>query len=217
MLRVGITDAAIEALVSRLTAMRGSGDTESTVAALVGRTGLPQVLLRASVQGANETPAGPDWWRLPPPLAATATLRAFVERDLAANLPALAGQSLLDDLDGPDVIDEAPLPVETALQQLLIRMLDRRDIATAAWLLAQVQHHARIGKAVHDRLQATAQLRADDEWLQTQLDAATRDEVVGLAAFVMQLGPVAAARLPSLANACGHPFAPLLRELLGAC
>ena len=208
-LREGIPDAAIDVLVRRLAAMRPGDDAERFVAELIGPSGLPHVLLRAILVDAGDAPASHDWWRLPDRLTASPALRAFVERDLAANLPALAAHRLLADLE------QEPWPAEPVLLHLLARMFDRSDFATAAWLLAQTEHHAHLGPEVSARLHDAARARVDDGFLRQHLEAATRDEVMALAALLMQLGPSEAARLPALADAAGHPFAPLLHELLG--
>lgn len=208
-LRTGIPGPAIAELIQRLAAMRAGQDTERCVTELIGQKGVPHVMLRATLSSDAEVPRGPDWWRLPAPLLASPALRAFVERDVAANLPALVAHRLLADLD----LD--PEPAEAVLHSLMARMLERGDFTTAAWLLAHTEHHTLLSIGTSEALHAIARIYADDDWLRQRLETATRDEVMLLAAFVMQLGAEHAARLPRLAKAAGHALAPLLQELLG--
>lgn len=157
---------------------------------------------------ADDRDAGSDDWQLlPGPAAAAAALRPLVARDLAANLTALAARQCLDDLE-----TDAGAGAGT-LTDLFARLLADGDLATATWLLAEVEHHAHVPPGVRRRLHEAALARADTAWLRHRLAQGTRDDLLALAAFALQLGDDVAGRLVRLAAT--HPLGRWLRDLLG--
>ena len=52
-------------------------------------------------------------------------------------------------------------------------------------------------------------------WLQQQLEQGTRDELMSLVAFVMELGDTVAERFATLAAAAAQPWSRWLCDLLG--
>ncbi len=207
-LAAGIPAADAEALVRRLAAVTDDDDPERAVHAVVGGDTLAHVRVHAANAPAVADAGDTDGWPLPPPAAGSPALQAFVARDLACNLPALAAQQYLDDVSAGCTDGGA------SLGRLLARMLDARDLSTASWLLAEVDHHDGLPAALRARLRAQAARRADDDWLRAQLDRGSRDELMNLAAFVMQLGGDVAARFAGQVAAAVHPFSRWLGELL---
>lgn len=203
---------AVAELVQRLAAVRCENDPETTVATALGPAARPFVQLRAaSASGAVGSAPGhaADWWLLPPPAAAARALRPLVERDLAANLPALAAAQLLLDLD------RQPPPPDAVLQGLFDRLLHDRELGTAAWLLGAVDRQPNVPATARARLRQTAETVTGDDWLRRALSEAADDELLDLASFVIELGTDAAARCAHLAEQVAHPRARWLGELLG--
>jgi hypothetical protein len=208
-LAAGLPATAAEALVRRLAAVTDDDDPERAVHALIGGDELPHVTVHATTTRGTPDDAEPeDGWPLPQPGAGAPVLQSFVARDLACNLPALAAQQYLDDL-ATGCADGGK-----ALGRLLARMLERRDLATASWLLAEVDHRSGLPDAARTRLREQAARAADDGWLRELLERGSRDELMNLAAFVMQLGDGVAARFAGLVAAAAHPFSRWLCELL---
>ncbi len=171
---------------------------------------LSGVLLRAAtLDGTTPDEACSEWARLAIAEPTSEIVSALIARDQASNLPALAAQQCLLDLDR-ECIDH-----DTTLARLLARMLERRDLATASWLLAEVDHHEGVAPSTRRLLHQQAIDRADNAWLQHHLDHGTRDELMNLTAFVMQLGERAAERFADLVAAASHPFSRWLSGLLG--
>lgn len=204
---------AVAELVQRLAAVRCENDPETTVATAVGPAALPFVQLRAAAATSGTAGSAQghaaDWWLLPPPGAAARALRPLVERDLAANLPALAAAQLLLDLD------RQPPPPDAVLQGLFERLLHGCELGTAAWLLGAVDRQPNVPASARARLRQTAETATGDDWLRRALAEAADDELLDLASFVIELGTDAAARCARLAEEVAHPRARWLGELLG--
>jgi len=203
---------AVEPLLARLAAVRDRDDPEVTVRIVMGPEPQPWLQLRAAhgpLLDRSAPPTTPDWWLLPAPAAAARDLRPVVDRDLAANLPALAAAQLLADLD------QLPPPPDAVLQGLLERLLQRGDFATAGWLLGEVDRQPNVPAAARAHLRHTAEEAVNDAWLRRQLEQASHSELLDLATFVLQLGDATTERLARLAGADPQPSSRWLRELLG--
>ncbi|MCC7398998.1 MAG: hypothetical protein IT455_18170 [Planctomycetes bacterium] len=205
-LQRGVAATTIDTLVRRLAALANG---ESDLAALATTAGLPGVQLRVATNSEDrDDPAAIDWSAAPPPSPRAACLAARIDRELGANLAAVAARQLLDDLT------PGGLAVEDLLRSLFARML-REDVPSAAWLLTEVANHPVLPPTVLPHLTTLAQQHVDAAWLQRRLHDATRDELLSLAAFVMQLGDDAAARFARAAATTGHPLSSWLCSLLG--
>ena len=208
-LAAAIPPAAIAELVQRLAQVHAEADAEAAYRS-VAAPGLSHVQLRAggaAVPGAR--PPSIDWWCLPGPAPIAKALRPLVARDLASNLPARAARQLLDDLE------LAPLANGEVLAGLFTRLLADGDLGTATWLLGEVAHHPNVPAGAHRRLLAAAEAHADERWLRQQLDQGTRDELMALAAFVMELGEACAERFAAIAADTAQPWSRWLCDLLG--
>jgi hypothetical protein len=208
-LATGLPRHDAEELVLRLAAVTDDDDPEKAVHTVTDGERLAHVALHAATAPGRATAPEPiDGRALPPRAAVAGALQAFVARDLACNLPALAAQQYLDDLPAGGADGGAPLV------RLLARMLERRDLASASWLLAEVDHRADVPAAARARMREQAERVADDAWLAALLQRGSRDELMQLAAFVMQLGERVAERFAALVAAAAHPFSRWLGELL---
>lgn len=202
---------AVETLLARLAAVRDQDDPEVTVATVMGTAPQPWLQLRAAngpLLDRTAPTTGADWWLLPAPGAAARDLRPMVDRDLAANLPALAAAQLLVDLD------QLPPPPDAVLLGLLERLLQGGDFATAGWLLGAVERQPNVPRSARARLLATAEAAVDDASLRRQLEQASHGELLDLAKFVLQLGEPAAARCARLTEGRTDPGSRWLSELL---
>lgn len=158
--------------------------------------------------GAGLRPDTDSWACLPSPAPTSDELRSSVERDLAANLPALAARQLLDD---------AELEVQTVrptLQALLERMLDADDVKSVAWMLGEVERRAYVDPITRDQLFAQARARCSQRFLAAQLDQGTDDELLELAALVVLLGDDVAASFAAAADEAARPLSCWVSELL---
>lgn len=204
----GFTPQELLCLARHLAAMSADDDPEQTVRRLQRDPGLGHVQLRAAATSARSAGGDEalDWTALPTVATRSPELTAMVARDLAGNLPALVTRQILDDLA------TQPGAGERTLAQLLPRLLDRGDLATASWLLAEVTHDA---PHLADGLRRIAADRADDRWLTQLLTQGTRDELMQLCTFVMQLPDEVPMRFAALLASTSHPLARWLRDLLG--
>lgn len=204
----GVTPPELHCLAWHLAAMSADDDPEQTVRRLQRDPGLGRVLLRAAATSARSAGGDEalDWTALPTVATRSPELTAMVARDLAGNLPALVTRQILDDLAMQPGIGER------TLGHLLPRLLDRGDLATASWLLAEVTHDA---PHLADELRRIAAARADERWLTQLLTQGTRDELMQLCTFVMQLPDEVPMRFAALLASTAHPLARWLRDLLG--
>jgi hypothetical protein len=203
---------AVELLLARLAAVRERDEPEVAVRTVIGPEPQPWLQLRAAHgpdQSHTTAAATADWWLLPGPGASARALRAMVDRDLAANLPALATAQLLLDLD------QLPPPPDAVLHGLFERLLTGGDLSTAGWLLGEVERQPNVPASVRAKLHGTAAAVTDDAWLRRQLEQASHGELLELATFVLQLGDATAERLAQLASAEPQANGRWLCELLG--
>jgi hypothetical protein len=206
----GIHAAAVERLLHTLAATGPDDPGHDPVAAL--RDAAPEVHLRAAtVDEAADDDGAPraDWWLLPPPASAAVRLQASIERALHDNLPARCARQLFADLD------EHGTGATAALQPLFATLLERGDLATAAWLLEQAHHHAAVPRQVLDAMQQLATGHCDEPRLRSLFASAPREQLLDLLTLVMQLGSDAMERLARLAWELHHPLADWIDELLG--
>lgn len=205
----GVPTAELEQLVRHLAAIGAEDDPERTVQRLLDDRGLPHVRLRASRHDEQAgTDPWSDWSMLPLPAAPPPGLQAYVARCLATNLPALAAQQLLADAPASPEADGA------VLVELLGRMLDERDLASASWLLAEVEPHTALPAAVRSAVREAALRRVDDAWLGQVLEHGSRAELMNLTSLVVQLGDDVAARFARLVADGSQPFSRWLGDLL---
>ena len=168
-------------------------------------------LCNVALQGASDAGVRPDtdsWACLPAPAPTSDQLRATVERDLAANLTALAARQLLDD---------AELEVKTVrptLQMLLERMLDAGDVKSVSWILGEVERRAAVDPITRDQLFAQARARCSQSFLRARLEACADDELLELAALVVLLGDDVAATFAAAADDAARPLSSWVSELL---
>ena len=203
----GITAAELHRLAGHLAATSAGDDPEQAVRRLQRDPALANVQLRTAATCAIPAPSDEalDWTALPTVAAPSPELASLVARDLASNLPALVARQLLDDLAAQ------PAASGRTLVQLLHGLLDRDDLVTASWLLAEVTQEA---PGLADQLRQLAAARADDRWLQRWLTNGTRDELTQLCTFVMQLPDEVPLRFAERLAATAHPQARWLRALL---
>lgn len=206
----GIHAAAVERLLHALAGATWNDDPEHDAVATL-RDAAPEVHLRAAAAGdlADDGAARADWWLLPAPTPAAARLQATIERALHDNLPARCARQLVADLD-----EHGRGPV-ASLQPLFATLLQRGDLATAAWLLEQLQHRPEVPAATVAALQELAGAHCDEARLRGLLDGASRERLLDLLTLVMQLGSDATERLGRLAWELRHPLADWIDELLG--
>lgn len=206
----GIHATAVERLLHALAAATWTDDPAFDPATAL-REAAPEVHLRAaSVADATHEPAPrADWWLLPPPAAGAARLQPTIERALHDNLAARCARQLLADLD------EHGSGATTALPPLFATLLHRSDLATAAWLLEQVQHRPQVAADTRAALQRLAAEHCDEARLRGLLGSASRDQVRDLLTLVMQLGADDTERLGRIANELRHPLAGWIDDLLG--
>ena len=193
--------ALIDALYSLCDGTRAGDD------GLLCLADLSNVGLRGA-SGAGLRPDTDAWASLPSPAPTSDELRSSVERDLAANLPALAARQLLDD---------AELEVQTVrpiLQALLERMLDADDVKSAAWMLGEVERRAYVDPITRDQLFAQARARCSKRFLRAQLEQGTNDALLELAALVVLLGEDVAAAFAAAADEAARPLSCWVSELL---
>ncbi|MFN3240580.1 MAG: hypothetical protein ACE37K_03610 [Planctomycetota bacterium] len=206
----GIAEAGVDEFVGRLHALAASDDADAELQALLATAHVSGVELRAEADlpdAGRESTA--DWSALPPPLPTSAAVRAIVERDGAANLPALAARQLLDDC-------ECQVPNSgRILQRLLDRMLAAGDVKTITWLLTEIERQPQFDPLTRDRMFAQARAHCDAAWLQDRLDHGTTDELLELSALVMQLGDDIAENFAAAAAAVAHPLTQWIGDLLG--
>jgi hypothetical protein len=168
---------------------------------------LPDVRFVASPEEGPALPLEADWTGLPTVGPASADLRLLVERDLAANLPMLVAQRLLDDCA---LTGAAPGPT---LPRLLRRALDAGDIPTAAWILTATTNQQHVPAAAIAELTTMAERHCSEEWLAREFATATRSELLDLSVLVLQLGHPTVGRF--VTAAAGHALEPWLCHLVG--
>lgn len=202
--------AAVERLLHALAAATWSDDPEHDAVATL-RDRAPEVQLRAATADDATTDATPraDWWLLPPPSPVAARLQATIERALHDNLPARCARQLIADLD------EHGVGPTGSLQPLFATLLQRGDVATAAWLLEQVQHRADVPADIVGAMQSLACEHCDEARLRALFASASREQLLDLLTLVMQLGSDATERLARLAWELRHPLADWIDGLLG--
>ena len=207
-------------LLQQLTAMSDSDDADGELTALIDAAHIPGVALRAAADLPGEASQdGVDWSALPPPAAMPASVRAMIQRDGAANLPALAARQMFDDRErietenGPTVA--APSPDAGILERLMERILEADDIATTTWLLTELERRPDVEDACRHHLLQLARQHCTHDWLEQKLDRGTTDELLQLSALVMQLGDDIAESFAAAAAAVAHPLSQWLGELLG--
>lgn len=208
-LQPGMPAQEVEALVRRLAGITHDEDPERAIRGLVGAPALAHVRLRASACGSDANAEVPADWSLLPVRATAPDLQAFVARDLASNLPALAARQILDD------VDAGPHDASDCLPALFARMLAAGDLASASWLLAEVDHHPGLAPATREQLHRQATERAGPGWLRQQLELGTRSEWMDLTAFVMQVGGEVATNFARLLQELAHPLAHWFADLPG--
>ena len=200
----------LEQFVGRLHAVADGDHAQVELQDLLATAHVTGVELRAS---ADQPTSGPrdvlDWSALPAPLPGSATVRAIVERDGAANLPALAARQLLDDCE------QRAEHGGHVLQRLLQRMLTAGDVKTMTWLLTEIERLQQFDPLARDRMFAQARAHCDAAWLQDRLDHGSADELLELSALVMQLGDDIASEFARLAAAAAHPLSQWIGDLMG--
>ncbi|HEB52054.1 MAG TPA: hypothetical protein ENI87_02240 [bacterium] len=209
----GLPAEHVECLLAELLHLGACDDVEAALEALLATARRPGVILRAVADLPAERGDRDIWQALPPPFANTPELRALVERDAAANLPALAARQLLDDFEaGADAPDATTADI---LQRLLRRMLAADDVKTITWLLTELQREPRFDPAVREHLHSMVRAHCSRPWLEQMLDRSTTDELLALSALVMLLGDDHAEQFAQAAAAIAHPMSQWLGELLG--
>jgi hypothetical protein len=209
-LAAGIGADAVERLV-HLLADASLGEGDGDIGECLRSADLPGVQFRAATSSDAVSPDESlrgDWWMLPRP-SPTAALQPLIEADGCANLPAVAAQLLLADLDAA----EAPRPpVGHLLDPLLAALLQRGDGASAAWLLERAFGHPDVPPVVAEQLRARATAACRGAWLAEQVR--DPDRVQGLVALAMQLGDAELQNLADVAAAAAAELPAWLRELL---
>lgn len=206
-------------LLDQLAIMADSTDLEEELAAILEASRTPGVTLRAAVDlpGSREH-VDHDWDLLESPRPESRAVRAIVERDSSANLPALAVHQLLDDLEAPaNGSTELTAAASTSTQILLglmARVLAANDITTATWLLTELQYRRVLPQPARQRILSMARDHGSDQWLQTMLSRGTTEELLQVAALAMQLGDDTTRRFAAAASAARHPLSLWLSELL---
>lgn len=205
-----LTAAAIERLVTTLANVQWSDDPDRDAAARLCAA-VPEVHLRAAVaeDAPNTEPPRADWWLLPGPGGDGAPMQATIERALHSNLPARCARQLLADLD-----EHGPGPVEV-LEPLFAALLQRGDLATAAWLLEQAGLRPEVPTAAFAAMQQVAAAHCDDSRLRQLLTTAPREQQLDLLTLAMQLGDIDTERLRRVADELCHPMAEWLDDLIG--
>ncbi|MBX3463357.1 MAG: hypothetical protein KF830_09310 [Planctomycetes bacterium] len=206
----GVAAEAVERLLQALAASTWTDDpTHDPAAALCAAA--PEVHLRAATFDQAAPVHGPraDWWLLPPPAPVAGRLQAAIERALHGNLAAQCARLLVADLDARSDRSSA------VLEPLFASLLQRGDLATAAWLLEQIGHHPNVPPTTVATLQDLARSHCDEAWLRDRLRSLPREQLLDLLALVMQLGDETATRLRRIAGALQHPLAGWFDELLG--
>lgn len=210
----------LELLLQKLTAMSDCEDADRELAALIDTASVPGIELRAAADlPSSGNDERVDWSALPKPPNVPPGVRAMIQRDGAANLPALAARQLFDDRERPasktSTTVPAPSPCGTILAKLMERILAADDIATTTWLLTELDERPEAYDASRDDLLRLARSHCDQEWLKHKLDRGTSDELLQLSALVMQLGDDVAEEFAAAAAAVAHPLTQWLGELLG--
>jgi hypothetical protein len=223
-LAAGIADPAIDALVERLLTVSDHPDPEQSVAGLFAAPQLASVQFRVT---SGDDAANPhhDWALVLPAPPPPPELQAMVARDLAGNLPALVARQLLDDVDGAggdgvgadaeERRDGATAFAATALHGLLTRMLATWDLGSASWLLGELGNHPAVTEATRARLLAAAVAQCDGDWLAARIDRSSHEEMLALAAFVLQLGDEVAERFVERTASTHEALSRWLADLLG--
>lgn len=198
-----------ERLLDRLAAMP-SGDRPGTrLAAWFEAGSLPGAVLRATIDDPGQGDGGAFWRPLPPPMPSTPALDALVQRDIAANLAALAARQLLDDAE------QFGSELGGLLERTMARLLAQDDLATATWLLGETERHPVVAPAITQRLLTMTGERCDDAWLRAQVADASPEDLMALTSLVMLLGDDTAERFAAAAAEVAHPLTQWLCELLG--
>jgi hypothetical protein len=210
----------LDELLQQLTAMSDSDDADGELTALIDAAHIPGVELRAATDlPSTAAQEEVDWSALPPPTVMSASVRAIIQRDGAANLPALAARQLFDDSEmaAPQAIATAPNPVPCAhiLERLMERIVEADDIATTTWLLTELERRPDVSDTSRARLLQLARQHCSVAWLKLKLDRGTPDELLQLSALVMQLGDDIAENFASAAAEVAHPLSQWLSQLLG--
>jgi hypothetical protein len=204
-----IAPADVDRLVWRLARLDPNADAESSLRQLATAGDLRAVRFTiAEHLPADDGDAG-DWSFLPAPHRVPPAVQALVARDEAANLPAIAARAVLDDLT------TAPA-LAACLAPLLRRLLEEHDLDTATWLLAESEREAAVAPATRVDLHELAAHIATADWLRPRVAAASRDELLQLAALALQLGDDVARDLAALVRDADDPSAPLVLDLLGS-
>lgn len=216
----GLTTERLEQLLQQLTAMSDSDDADGELTALIDTAHIPGVELRAAADlPSTASDEDIDWSALPQPTLMSANVRAMIQRDGAANLPALAARQLFDDLElvAPETAATGPNPAPNAriIERLMERILEADDIATTTWLLTELERRPNVNDASRENLLQLARHHCSVSWLQEKLDRGTTDELLQLSALVMQLGDDIAESFAAAAAAIAHPLSQWLGELLG--
>lgn len=210
----------LEQLLDQLSAMAASGDVDGELTALIDTSRIPGVELRAAVDiPAAGDDGRNDWHALPAPRKSCAAVRAMIERDCKSNLPALAARQLFDDLEHLDPPSETiPAPAASSgqiLPRLMERVLEADDIATAIWLLTELERRPQFDARAKAKLLAMAQQHCSVAWLQKNLDRGCAEDLLQVSALAMQLGDDIAERFAHAAAAVAHPLSQWLGKLLG--
>lgn len=205
----------IDALLTLMTHLSICTEAETEFDALLRLHRIDGIALRATsdLPGPEGTTAG-EWDALPPPLPASARLRALVARDTASNWPALAARQLLEDLRGTDASDPARDASFEVLGDLMARLLAADDLGTVTWLLTELQARPDIPPAAHRSLLQMVRAHATSPWLADMLGRGSSQELLQLSALALQLGDDTAARFAAAALAVEHPLSQWLGELL---
>ncbi|MEZ6037773.1 MAG: hypothetical protein R3F29_09855 [Planctomycetota bacterium] len=201
--------AVAEGLIDRLLAMPTGDGAETSLAAWFDAGQLPGATLRATIDDPGQGSADDFWRVLPTPPPRSPALDALVQRDAAANLPALAARQLLDDAE------QFGSELGGLLERTMARLLANDDLATATWLLGEAQRQPVFDRAIARRLVAMARERCDEHWLRAQVADASAEDLMALTSLVMQLGDDVAERFAAAAAEVAHPLTQWLCELLG--
>lgn len=208
-LAADLTVPVAEQLIDRLAAMPTGDRAGARLAAWFEQAHLPGATLRANLDDPGQGGAETFWRALPTPMRGTPALDALVQRDAAANLPALAARQLLDDAE------QFGVELGGLLERTMKRLLAQDDLATASWLLGEVQRQPSFDHRIGLRLVAMTRERCDEHWLREQVAGASPQDLMAVTSLVMQLGDETAERFAAAAAEVAHPLTSWLCELLG--
>ena len=210
----------LEQLLLQLTQMSDCRDSDGELTALIDAAHIPGVELRAAADlPTHSEPEACDWTALPEPANTSALVRAMIQRDGAANLPALAARQLLDDCERLQGSTTQALtsnvPCSRILERLMARILLADDIATTTWLLTELERRPEFDAATQQQLLQMARAHCANSWIRAKLERGTTDELLQLSSLVMQLGDDIAEEFSAAAAAVAHPLSLWLSDLLG--